>query len=51
MGTDNYSVLGKLGFELPPVGIKFSFFRPEGIQPLENDARLSLCEMMKTAQV
>ena len=47
---NDYSVLKKLGLELPPVGIKFSFFRPEGIPPLDKDARLSLCEMLKLAQ-
>ena len=47
---NNYSVLKKIGFNLPPVGVKFSFFRPEDIPPLDRDARLSLCEMLKTAQ-
>lgn len=50
MATNDYSVLNKLGFSLPPIGVKFSFFRPEGIPPLEKEAQLSLCEMMKTAQ-
>ncbi len=47
---NNYSALNKLRIELPPVGVKFSFFRPEGIPALEMEARLSLCEMLKTAQ-
>ena len=47
---NNYDVLKKIGFNLPPVGVKYSFFKPEGILPLEMDARLSLCEMLKTAQ-
>ena len=50
MVSNNYSVLEKLGLELPPVGVKFEFFKPEGISPLEDTARLSLCEMLKTAQ-
>ena len=48
---NNYSVLKNIGFELPPVGVKFSFFRPENIASLNKDVRLSLCEMLKTAQV
>ena len=47
---NNYSALKTIGFDLPPIGIKFSFFRPEGIPPLDLDARLSLCEMLKAAQ-
>ena len=47
---NNYDILKKLELDLPPVGVKFSFFRPESIPPLEKDARLSLCEMVKTAQ-
>ncbi len=50
MITNDYSILNELGFDLPPVGVKFSFFRPESIPPLEKDARFSLCEMLKTAQ-
>ena len=47
---NNYSVLEKIGFDLPPVGVKFSFFRPEDIPPLEEGAKLSLCEILKTSQ-
>ena len=47
---NNYSVLKNIGFELPPVGVKFSFFRPDNIPPLDKEAKLSLCEMLKTAQ-
>lgn len=50
MITNDYFILNELGFSLPPIGVKFSFFRPEGVPPLEIEARLSLCEMMKTAQ-
>ena len=50
MYTKDFSLLNKLGLDLPPVGVKFSFFRPEGIKPLEKEAQLSLCEMLKTAQ-
>jgi len=51
MNSNDYSILNKLGLELPPIGVKFSFFRPEHISPLEKEARFSLCEMLKTAQV
>jgi uncharacterized protein (DUF169 family) len=47
---NNYSALKKIGFDFPPIGVKFSFFRPEGILPLDMEARLSLCEMLKLAQ-
>ena len=47
---NNYAALKKIGFNLPPIGVKYSFFKPEGISPLEMEARLSLCEMLKMAQ-
>jgi len=47
---NDYSVLAKLGLSLPPVGVKYSFFQPEGIQPLDKEARYSLCEMVKMSQ-
>jgi len=47
---NNYAVLKKIGLDLPPIGVKFSFFPPEDIPPLEMEARLSLCEMLKMAQ-
>jgi uncharacterized protein (DUF169 family) len=50
MIVNDYSVLNKIAFDLPPIGVKFSFFRPEGIAPLEKEAQLSLCEILKTAQ-
>jgi len=40
----------KFGFEKSPVGIKFQFFRPEGIAPLSEDKKLSLCEILHEAQ-
>jgi uncharacterized protein (DUF169 family) len=46
----NLSVYDKFGFERPPIGIKFSFFVPEGIEPLKKDKNLSLCEMLVEAQ-
>ena len=47
---NNYYALTKIGFDLPPIGVKYSFFPPEDIPPLDKDARLSLCEMLKAAQ-
>ena len=47
---NDYSVLKKLGFDLSPIGVKFSYFRPEKIPPLEKNAQLSLCEMLRMAQ-
>jgi uncharacterized protein (DUF169 family) len=41
------SVFNKLGLERAPVGIKYEFFEPEGIDKLEKT--LSLCEMVKEA--
>ena len=40
----------KFGFERSPVGIKFQFFRPDGIDPLPVDKELSLCEILREAQ-
>jgi uncharacterized protein (DUF169 family) len=40
----------KLKFEMPPVGIKFLFFKPDGIEPLGADKNLSFCEMLREAQ-
>ena len=42
------SIYKKFNFEKPPVGINYSFHRPEGIEKLDN--QLGLCEMVKEAQ-
>ena len=42
--------LAKFGFERAPVGIKFQFFKPEGIDPLPATRELSLCEIFREAQ-
>ncbi len=44
------SVFKKLDFLRPPVGVKFLFFKPEGIEPLAMDKNLSFCEMLPEAQ-
>lgn len=48
--SQDLSIYSKLGFEKPPIGVKFTFFKPEGIEPLSADKNLSLCEMVKEAQ-
>ncbi|NLV50194.1 MAG: DUF169 domain-containing protein [Clostridiales bacterium] len=47
----DFSPLSDLDLEAPPVGIKFSFFRPENISPLEAEAELSLCEILRKSQL
>lgn len=44
------SVFKKLDFLRPPVGVKFLFFKPEGIKPLPKNKNLSFCEMLPEAQ-
>ena len=48
---NDYSPLLDLGLDAPPIGVKFSFFRPEGIPPLASDTELSLCEILRKAQL
>ena len=42
-----YEILDKLGFEMPPVGVKFSIKRP-GLPRIAK--KMTLCEMIKHAQ-
>lgn len=42
------SVFKNLDLENPPVGVKYLFNKPEGIEPL--DKKLALCEMLPEAQ-
>lgn len=44
------SVFNSLDLSKPPVGVKFSFFKPEDIKPLDLDKNLSFCEMLVEAQ-
>jgi len=44
------SAFGRLHLERPPVGVKYLFFRPEGIEQLPVEKSLSFCEMLKEAQ-
>ena len=48
--VNDYSPLGKVELELPPIGVKFSYFKPEGISPLERDLDMSLCEILRYCQ-
>jgi len=42
------SILKKFKFEKAPVGVKFLFFKPEGVEQL--DKKLAICEMIKESQ-
>ena len=44
------SVFNKIGFERPPVGVKYLFFKPDGIEQLSMDKNLAFCEMLVEAQ-
>lgn len=45
---DNLTIFKKFVFQIQPIGIKFSFNKPDGIEQLEKN--LALCEMIKEAQ-
>ncbi len=47
---NDYSAFKKLELQDEPIGVKFSFFRPENVEPLEQDAAMSLCEMLRMSQ-
>ena len=49
--VNDYSPLKKLDLDSPPIGVKFSFFRPEGLPQLDMDEKLSLCEMLRKSQL
>jgi uncharacterized protein (DUF169 family) len=42
------SIYSKFNFEKPPLGVKFLFTRPKGIEQL--DKTIAICEMLKEAQ-
>jgi uncharacterized protein (DUF169 family) len=42
------AILDKFDFDIPPVGVKFSFQQPDMVERL--DEKLALCEMLKRAQ-
>lgn len=43
------SAFNKFNFDNPPVGVKFLFKKPEGVQQL--DKSMAMCEMIKEAQL
>lgn len=45
---EDFAVLDKLAFEVPPVGVKFSARRPDNVQRLDED--MAFCEMLRKAQ-
>jgi uncharacterized protein (DUF169 family) len=44
------AIFRKFKFKRPPVGIKFSFFKPAEMESLPQDRPLSLCEVLGEAQ-
>lgn len=48
--AQDLSVFKEIHFKRPPVGVKFLFFRPEGMEQLSADKNLSFCEMLGEAQ-
>jgi uncharacterized protein (DUF169 family) len=48
LAAESVALLDRLGFEVPPVGVKFSARAPHGIRKL--DERLAFCEMLRKAQ-
>ncbi len=46
----DFSIYNKLNLTTPPIGVKFLFFRPKGIEQLAMDKSLSFCEMLREAQ-
>ena len=47
---NDYSALDRVGLDLPPVGVKFNYFKPEGIEPLDRGLNMSLCEILRYCQ-
>lgn len=48
VSVNDYAILDKFGFNLPPVGVKFLAVPPDNLNRLEE--KLALCEMLKRAQ-
>ena len=46
----NYSVIDRLGLALPPIGLYYDLFRPEGLPQLDREIDKSLCEILRYAQ-
>jgi uncharacterized protein (DUF169 family) len=48
IGKEDLAILDKFGFEIPPVGVKFTIKRPDEVERL--DKVMTLCEMLRYAQ-
>ena len=48
--TPDFSVIDRLGLDLPPIGLYYELFRPEDVPPLEPGLDKSLCEILRYAQ-
>jgi uncharacterized protein (DUF169 family) len=46
--TQDLSIFDKFKFKHPPIAVKFEFFKPKGIKPINK--KLAACEMIKEAQ-
>ena len=46
----DYSIIDRLGLELPPIGLYFDYFKPEGISQLDKNIKKSFCEIFRYAQ-
>ncbi|MBQ1415628.1 MAG: DUF169 domain-containing protein [Lachnospiraceae bacterium] len=46
----DYSVFEKVGLEEEPIGVRYGFFRPDDVPPLEQDVKASICEIMRLSQ-
>jgi uncharacterized protein (DUF169 family) len=45
---EDFTILEKLAFDVPPVGVKFSDKQPDPVERL--NGKMALCEMLKSAQ-
>jgi uncharacterized protein (DUF169 family) len=43
------SIYKKFDFPKPPIGIKFCFFKPDGVEQLPKDSSISFCEFLTEA--
>jgi uncharacterized protein (DUF169 family) len=44
------TIYAKFDFDRPPLGVKFQFYRPEGMNPISPESGLSFCEILAQAQ-
>jgi uncharacterized protein (DUF169 family) len=48
LAKQDFAILDKFGFDVPPVGVKFTLKRPDKVEKLAD--RMAFCEMLKKAQ-